>query len=92
MAGRRPKWQIFKKRKGKKVDYKNDRLGALWVEENQYGEYLTGKIGDEFVVVYKNRFFDEKEDGPEDQRGEGSPEDRSGGLSPTSPDDSDLPF
>ena len=65
MAGRRPKWQIFKTVKGKKIDYKNDKIGALWAGENQYGEFFTGKIGDDSVVVYANKFYNQEEDGPD---------------------------
>jgi hypothetical protein len=62
--GRKPKYQVFKTTKGQKVNYKTDNIGALWAEENQYGEFFTGKIGGVSVVVYQNRFWTEEADGP----------------------------
>jgi len=98
MAGRRPKWQIFKTVKGQKIDYKNDKIGALWAGENQYGEFFTGKIGDDSVVVYANKFYNQEEDGPDGEGHDNS--DTSSGQSyvntgdpegSPAPDD-DLPF
>jgi hypothetical protein len=102
MAGRRPKWQIFKTTPDTKIDYKNDKIGALWAGENQYGEYFTGKIGDQSVVVYRNKFFNPEEDGP-DGNGHENPISRAdtteypetaeySGQVPTPDNDDDLPF
>jgi hypothetical protein len=31
-----------------------DELGALWIKESERGEYMTGTIGGQAVVVFKN--------------------------------------
>lgn len=31
-----------------------NELGALWVKTGRRGDYMTGKIGDQPVVVFKN--------------------------------------
>ena len=31
-----------------------NELGALWVKKGRKGEYMTGKIGDQPVVVFRN--------------------------------------
>lgn len=31
-----------------------NELGALWVKTGRKGEYMTGKIGDQPVVVFRN--------------------------------------
>jgi hypothetical protein len=94
--GRRPKWQIFRKKKGQKVDYRNDKIGALWLETNEYGNYFTGRIGEDNVVVYLNKYYNESEDGPDAEQ---QPRQQQSEYPPTQdhaeqtpPDDDDLPF
>ena len=31
-----------------------NELGALWIKQGGKGEYMTGKIGDQPVVVFRN--------------------------------------
>jgi hypothetical protein len=39
---------------------KNDKLGALWVKSGPKGEYFTGQIGEQKIVVFQNGFKTEE--------------------------------
>lgn len=40
-------------------EWSERELGALWLKEGKSGKFLSGKLGDQEVVVYKNDKYEE---------------------------------
>lgn len=42
-----------------------DELGALWLKQGKQGKYMSGTIGDQRVVVFKNEHKEEGSKAPD---------------------------
>lgn len=42
-----------------------NELGALWIKQGRKGEYMTGKIGDQPVVIFRNEHKREGSNAPD---------------------------
>lgn len=44
---------------------RESEIGALWVRQGRDGEFWSGKVGDQEVVVFRNRFKQPGERSPD---------------------------
>jgi len=71
MAGRRPWIKLYRTTKGQRIDYKNDEVGALWLNDGKNGKYLSGKLGKkDSNQVDVIGYMSDDEDGEGEQRGD----------------------
>ena len=93
----KPKWKGYRTTKGTRINYKEDEVLPLWTNENEYGEYLSGPTKVDIpkgtiIVVYRNKYWTEEEDGAKAQAADQMHDRTTGAPVTQSQDDDDLPF